>query len=41
MNVSLASGETFVHEGTTYAFGCAGCRARFEADPERYVVIGA
>jgi xanthine dehydrogenase accessory factor len=41
MTVSLASGETFVHEGTTYAFCCAGCRARFEADPERYVVIGA
>jgi len=41
MTVSLASGETFVHEGMTYAFCCAGCRARFEADPERYVVIGA
>ena len=41
MTVSLASAETVVHEGTTYAFCCAGCRARFEADPARYSVIGA
>jgi xanthine dehydrogenase accessory factor len=41
MTVSLASAETVVHDGTTYAFCCAGCRARFEADPARYAVIGA
>ena len=41
MTVSLASAETLVHDGTTYAFCCAGCRARFEADPARYEVIGA
>ena len=40
MTVSLASAETLVHDGTTYAFCCAGCRARFEADPARYAVIG-
>jgi len=40
MTVSLASAETLVHNGTTYAFCCAGCRARFEADPARYAVIG-
>jgi xanthine dehydrogenase accessory factor len=41
MTVSLASAETVVQDGTTYAFCCAGCRARFEADPARYAVIGA
>jgi xanthine dehydrogenase accessory factor len=41
MTVSLASAETVVHDGTTYAFCCAGCRARFDADPARYSVIGA
>jgi Cu+-exporting ATPase len=41
MTVSLASAETHVHDGTTYAFCCVGCRARFEADPARYAVIGA
>ena len=41
MTVSLATAETIVHEGTRYAFCCTGCRARFEADPARYSVIGA
>ena len=41
MTVSLVSAETVVHDGTTYAFCCAGCQARFEADPARYSVIGA
>ena len=41
MTVSLAWAETVVQDGTTYAFCCAGCRARFEADPARYAVIGA
>ena len=41
MTVSLATAETVVHDATTYAFCCAGCRARFEADPARYAVIGA
>ena len=40
MTVSLASAEALVHDGTSYAFCCAGCRARFEADPARYAVIG-
>jgi xanthine dehydrogenase accessory factor len=41
MTVSLTTAETLIHDGTTYAFCCAGCRARFEADPARYAVIGA
>ena len=41
MTVSLATAETAVHDGTTYAFCCAGCRARFEAEPSRYAVVGA
>jgi YHS domain-containing protein len=39
--VSLATAETVVFEGTTYVFCCAGCRARFEAEPSRYAVVGA
>jgi len=41
MTVSLATAETYVHEGATYAFCCAGCRARFEADPSRYAAVDA
>ena len=41
MTVSLTTAETLIHDGTTHAFCCAGCRARFEADPTRYAVIGA
>jgi xanthine dehydrogenase accessory factor len=41
MAVSLTTAETLIHDGTTYAFCCAGCRARFEADPARYAAIGA
>jgi xanthine dehydrogenase accessory factor len=33
--------ETALYEGTTYTFCHAGCRARFEADPERYVEVSA
>jgi xanthine dehydrogenase accessory factor len=41
MTVSLAGAETFVYQGTTYAFCGAGCRARFEAEPSRYLVVEA
>ncbi len=41
MTVSLAGAGTLVHEGTTFAFCCADCRARFEADPARFVAAGA
>jgi xanthine dehydrogenase accessory factor len=38
MTVSIAgASETVVHEGRTYFFCGAGCRARFEADPARYL----
>jgi xanthine dehydrogenase accessory factor len=39
MTVSLAAAETIFHEGQMYAFCCAGCRSRFEADPARYLVV--
>jgi xanthine dehydrogenase accessory factor len=41
MTVSLTGAETVVHDGTTYAFCCAGCRSRFEAEPSRYAAVGA
>jgi YHS domain-containing protein len=41
MTISLATAETLLYEGTTYAFCCAGCRVRFEADPSQYVAVGA
>jgi xanthine dehydrogenase accessory factor len=41
MTVSLAGAETFDYQGTTYAFCCEGCRARFEAEPSRYLVVEA
>lgn len=28
------------HEGVAYRFCCEGCRARFEAEPDRYVAAG-
>jgi xanthine dehydrogenase accessory factor len=38
MTVAIAGArETLVHEGRTYYFCGAGCRARFEADPARYL----
>jgi xanthine dehydrogenase accessory factor len=41
MTVSLATAEAVVYEGRTYAFCCAGCRARFEAEPSGYAVVEA
>jgi xanthine dehydrogenase accessory factor len=41
MTVSLETAETVVYEGATYAFCCAGCRARFESEPTRYVAVDA
>jgi xanthine dehydrogenase accessory factor len=41
MTVSLAGAETVVYQGATYAFCCDGCRARFEAEPSRYLVFEA
>jgi xanthine dehydrogenase accessory factor len=41
MTVSFAGAETVVYEGGTYAFCCAGCRQRFEADPGRYATVTA
>ncbi len=36
-----AAAHSHTHEGTTYHFCCAGCRAKFEADPDRYLTPGA
>ena len=33
--------HSHVHAGQTYYFCCAGCRAKFEADPDRYLTPGA
>ena len=30
-------GEMAVVDGVSYHFCCSGCRARFEADPARYI----
>jgi xanthine dehydrogenase accessory factor len=38
MTVSTESAERVEHEGTTVVFCSAHCRARFEAEPERYRV---
>jgi Cu+-exporting ATPase len=35
------SAEATVHGGLTYYFCSANCRARFEAEPERYLTSGA
>ncbi|MGH2995685.1 MAG: YHS domain-containing protein, partial [Gaiellaceae bacterium] len=41
MTVSAATPERVVHGGTTYIFCSPGCRARFEADPTRYLAARA
>jgi len=42
MSVEIASARhTAEHAGETYYFCCAGCRARFLAEPERYLQNGA
>ena len=33
--------HSHVHAGRAYYFCCAGCRAKFEADPDRYLTPGA
>ena len=35
------AGHSHTHAGTTYYFCCAGCRAKFEADPARYLAAAA
>ncbi|MBB5752355.1 heavy metal translocating P-type ATPase [Prosthecomicrobium pneumaticum] len=38
MTVTVATAKhSTVHDGETYYFCCAGCRAKFEADPGRYL----
>ena len=38
MSVDPAAAEhSHTHAGTTYYFCCAGCRAKFEVDPDRYL----
>ena len=34
---AVAKGNTSVHDGVRYVFCCAGCKAKFEAAPEKYV----
>ena len=35
------AGHSHTHAGTTYYFCCAGCRAKFEAAPARYLAAAA
>jgi uncharacterized membrane protein YraQ (UPF0718 family)/YHS domain-containing protein len=41
MTVNRAKAETAVHHGKRHFFCGPGCRAKFEADPERYAARGA
>lgn len=41
MNVKVEGAmHTFEHDGTTYYFCCGGCRGRFAANPEEFLVSG-
>ncbi|HUO97417.1 MAG TPA: heavy metal translocating P-type ATPase [Rhizomicrobium sp.] len=40
-DVARAKGNVSTHEGTEYFFCCAGCKAKFEADPAKYLAPGA
>ena len=35
--VARAKGNVAVYQGTEYFFCCAGCKAKFEAEPEKYL----
>jgi xanthine dehydrogenase accessory factor len=41
MTVAVDARETSVHDGIVYAFCSRGCRERFEAEPGRYLAVGA
>lgn len=42
MEVAVAAAkETAVHEGRTFYFCAPGCRSRFEAEPAKYLPLGA
>jgi uncharacterized protein len=41
MTVGRGNAETSEHRGRRYFFCGPGCRAKFEADPERYALTGA
>ncbi len=38
MTVRASSLHVFEHDGDTYHFCCAGCRTKFSADPQRYLL---
>jgi Cu+-exporting ATPase len=40
MTVNADAPERALHEGKTYLFCGPACRARFEADPVRYLALG-
>lgn len=35
-DAAIAKGNTSLYHGTRYIFCCAGCKAKFEAEPEKY-----
>ncbi len=38
--VDRATAPTSVYQGVTYYLKCPGCKARFDADPERFLRSG-
>jgi P-type Cu+ transporter len=38
--VDPATAPTSVYQGATYFLRCAGCKQRFDADPERFLRSG-
>lgn len=38
--VDVATAPTSVYKGVTYYLRCPGCKARFDADPERFLRSG-
>ena len=36
----VATAPRSVYQGVTYYLRCAGCKARFDADPERFLARG-
>jgi Cu+-exporting ATPase len=34
---AIAKGNTTVHDGVRYIFCCAGCKTKFEAEPQKYL----
>ena len=40
-DAAIAKGNDAHHKGVHYVFCCAGCKTKFEADPEKYLLKSA